>query len=59
MNRPLRLDRANGKIFGVCSGIHNRYGIDALMLRIGFVAATLLGFGLPLILYIVLALIVD
>lgn len=59
MNQPLQLDRANGKIFGVCSGLQNKYGIDALLLRIAFVATTLVGFGFPLILYVVMALIID
>ena len=40
------LDRANGKIFGVCAGIAAATGIDATIIRIGFVVATLVG-GFP------------
>jgi phage shock protein C len=37
------LDRANGKIFGVCAGIAALTGIDATIIRIGFVVATVAG----------------
>lgn len=56
--RTFRLDPANRKIFGVCSGLGRYFGIDPLLVRIGFVAATLL-FGLPLILYFIIALVAD
>ncbi len=55
----LRLDKPNGKLFGVCSGLANWSGVDPLIWRLGFVAATLLGFGLAIPIYIVMALIVD
>ncbi|HTN13917.1 MAG TPA: PspC domain-containing protein [Sphingomonadaceae bacterium] len=57
--RPFRLDRANGKLMGVCAGIGNYAGIDATLVRIGFVAATLLGFGAPVVLYLAIGLIAD
>lgn len=56
--RTFQLGRENRKIFGVCSGIANYFGIDALLVRVGFVAAVLM-FGLPLILYFVIALVAD
>lgn len=62
-NRPpasgFHLDKANAKVFGVCSGLANWSGVDAMAWRIGFVAATLLGFGLTIPIYIVAALIAD
>ena len=54
-----RLDKTNGKVFGVCSGIGNYFGIDPLLVRIGFVAGTLLGFGSFLLIYLAVALIAD
>ena len=54
-----RLDKAEGKLFGVCSGLANITGVDALVWRLGFVAATLLGFGLAIPIYIVIALLAD
>ena len=62
-NRPpssgFRLDKPNGKIFGVCSGLANWSGVDALIWRIGFVAAVLLGVGFPILIYLAIALIAD
>ena len=62
-NRPpqtgFRLDKHNGKLFGVCSGIANATGVDALWWRLGFAGATLLGFGLPILIYIIIALVSD
>lgn len=54
-----RLDKTNGKVFGVCAGIADYFGIDAMLVRIGFVAATLLGVGAPVLIYIGIALIAD
>lgn len=54
-----RLDKANSKVFGVCAGIGNYFGIDPLLVRIGFVAATVLGFGSPVLIYLAVALIAN
>lgn len=54
-----RLDKHNGKLFGVSAGLANYTGIDPMVVRIGFVAATLLGFGLTIPIYIAVALIAD
>ncbi|MFN4240891.1 MAG: PspC domain-containing protein [Erythrobacter cryptus] len=54
-----RLDKGKAKLFGVCAGIGNYFGIDPMPVRIGFVAATLLGFGSPVLIYLAIALIAD
>ena len=54
-----RLDKADAKLFGVCSGLENWSGVDALWWRLGFVGATLLGFGLAIPIYIVMGLLAD
>jgi phage shock protein C len=54
-----RLDKDNGKVFGVCAGIGNYFGIDTMLVRVGFVLATLLGFGSPVLIYLAVALIAD
>lgn len=54
-----RLGKSNAKLAGVCSGIGDYFGIDPLLVRIGFVAATLLGFGSPVLIYLAIALIAD
>lgn len=58
-SRGFRLDRNNGKIWGVCSGIANYLGIDATLVRIAFVAGTIIGFGSLLLIYLGIALIAD
>ncbi len=54
-----RLDKGNAKVFGVCAGIGNYFGIDTTLVRIGFVAATLFGLGSPVLIYLAVALIAD
>ncbi|MBO9603715.1 MAG: PspC domain-containing protein [Novosphingobium sp.] len=54
-----RLDRENGKLMGVCSGIANYLGIDPLWPRVAFVVAALAGFGTPVIAYLAIGVIAD
>ena len=54
-----RLDKSNAKIFGVCAGIADYLGIDTMLVRIGFVAGALLGFGSFILIYLAIALIAD
>ncbi len=55
IRQPFRKDKANGMIFGVCSGLETTYGWSALWTRVGLVALTLFGFGLPILLYLAIA----
>jgi len=41
--KRFEVDRANGKVAGVCAGIANMTGIDATIIRIGLVIVTVLG----------------
>ncbi len=54
-----QLDKSQGKIWGVCGGIANYFGIDPLLVRIGFIAGTLIGFGSLILVYLAIALIAD
>jgi len=58
-SRSFRLDKTNAKVFGVCAGIGNYFGVDTMLVRIGFVAAALLGVGTPVLIYVAIALIAD
>ncbi|MCP5396497.1 MAG: PspC domain-containing protein [Sphingomonadaceae bacterium] len=58
-SKNFRLDRTHGKLLGVCGGIGNYFGVDPLMVRIGFVAGTLIGFGSLILVYLAIALIAD
>ena len=55
----LVMDKANKKILGVCAGLANWSGIDPLIVRLLFVITTLIGVGSPIIIYILLAMILD
>lgn len=59
MSKPFKLDKANAKLMGVCSGIANWANIDVTMIRILWVVAVLLGFGAPFIIYFLIGLIAD
>lgn len=60
VGRPaFRLDRQNKKLMGVCSGIARTMGWDANLVRLGFVLATLLGFGSAILVYLVVGLVAD
>ena len=59
MSKKFQLDKANAKLMGVCSGIANWANIDVTMIRILWVAAILLGFGAPFIIYFLIGLIAD
>lgn len=59
LRRGFRLDRRNGRLMGVCAGLANYTGLSRRWIRIGFVAAALLGFGSPILLYLAIGLIAD
>jgi signal transduction histidine kinase/phage shock protein PspC (stress-responsive transcriptional regulator) len=47
---PLRRDRANGYVAGVCAGLGRHLGVDPLVVRIAFIAAATAG-GIGILLY--------
>lgn len=57
--RSFRLDKGKAKLFGVCAGIANYFGVDTTMVRVAFVITTLIGMGSPILVYLAIALIAD
>ncbi|HEV7650787.1 MAG TPA: PspC domain-containing protein [Actinophytocola sp.] len=57
--RTLYRSRSDRMVAGVCGGIAEMFGIDAALVRIGLVAATLLGFGTGAIIYLICWMIVP
>ena len=57
--KKFQLDKGDAKLAGVCGGIGNYFGIDPMIVRLGFVAATIFGVGFPVLLYIIIALVAD
>ena len=54
-----RLDRTDGKVFGVCAGLANWMNVNPLIVRAVFVAGTILGFGTFILIYLAIALLAD
>jgi phage shock protein PspC (stress-responsive transcriptional regulator) len=44
---------------GVCAGLANYFGIDTVWFRAGFLTAAVIGFGSPVIIYLVIGLVAD
>ncbi|MFZ4689906.1 MAG: PspC domain-containing protein [Polymorphobacter sp.] len=57
--RSFHLDKPRGKFMGVCAGIAAWTGIEAIWIRLAFVGATLFGFGMPILLYLLIGLVAD
>ena len=52
MNGRFVLNREQGKLMGVAAGLADTTGIDPLVIRLGFVAATLIVGPLALLFYV-------
>lgn len=50
--KKLRRSRTDKMLAGVCGGVAKMIGVDAAIMRIVLVAATLLGFGTGAVLYV-------
>jgi len=59
MEKTLRRSFANSVFLGVCGGLGEYFGIDPVLVRIIFVLAFFLGFGSPVLIYIILALLMP
>jgi phage shock protein PspC (stress-responsive transcriptional regulator) len=57
MNAPFTLDKANGKLMGVCAGLARTTGADATLIRLLAIAALLVAGPAALLFYLVAALV--
>lgn len=55
MTSRFTLNRTDGKVMGVAAGLADYTGVDPTLVRLGFVAATLLTGPLMIALYVVAA----
>ena len=53
------LDKANGKVMGVCAGLANYFGGDPMVWRLAFVLGTVFGVGSLVIVYLAIGLLAD
>ncbi|MEA3010641.1 MAG: phage shock protein [Sphingomonadales bacterium] len=51
MKKSFYLDKANGKVFGVCAGIARHMGWDPTFVRVGLVVLTVMTFPWALVAY--------
>mgnify|MGYP003112253767 CR=1 FL=1 len=58
-SNKFRLDKANGKLAGVCAGLGKWMNIDPLIVRLVFAIGTLVGFGSFLLIYAVIWLLAE
>jgi phage shock protein PspC (stress-responsive transcriptional regulator) len=54
-----RLDKPNGKLMGVCSGLAGYFGGDPMVWRLIFVLGTVFGFGSFIVIYLAIGLLAD
>lgn len=59
MGAQLKKSRTDRMISGVCGGIAEYLGWDPTIVRIIFVIATFMGWGSPILLYFILALVMP
>jgi phage shock protein PspC (stress-responsive transcriptional regulator) len=55
----MKRDSKNKLIFGVCSGIAKHLNVNIAIVRVLFLLLTLMGFGMPVIIYLVLAIVMP
>ena len=53
--RPFRVNKAQGKVMGVCAGIGDHFDIDVTLVRVGMALAVMMTFPVVLIAYFILA----
>lgn len=54
----MKLDKTNGIVCGVCSGIERKFGFDATILRLIFVIGSLY-YGVLILIYFLIAILSD
>jgi phage shock protein C len=59
MRRKFFLNKRDGKLMGVCAGLADYTGIDALWIRIATALAVLAGAGSLLLVYVIVGLVAD
>lgn len=57
--RKFYLDKFNGKLLGVCAGMDDYFGIDALWFRLGMIVVFFLGFVFIVPIYFLIAMLTD
>jgi phage shock protein PspC (stress-responsive transcriptional regulator) len=59
MSSKLKKSKTEKMISGVCGGIANYLGWDSTIIRIIFIICALLGYGSPILIYFILAIVMS
>lgn len=59
LSRAFRLNKVDGKLMGVCAGLADYFGVDAIIVRLVFAIGTLVGFGSFILIYLAIAMLAD
>lgn len=59
LSRAFRLNKVDGKLMGVCTGLADYFGVDAIIVRLVFAIGTLVGFGSFILIYLAIAMLAD
>ena len=57
--QKFRLNKADGKLMGVCAGLADYFGLDVTLVRILWVVGTLAGAGVLILIYILIGLLAE
>ncbi len=57
--KKITLNKADKKLMGVCAGLADWSNLDVTLIRLLFVIAAICGVGAPVLIYIILALVLD
>ena len=55
----MKRDMENKMIFGVCAGLAKEMNLDPTLVRAIFAVLTLMGFGMPILIYLILAVVMP
>lgn len=55
----MKTNKESAMILGVCAGLAKKFNIDPTIVRLGFVVAALISFGIPVMLYIIMAIVMP
>lgn len=57
--RKLTKIKSEGKVWGVCAGLADYFNIDVTIIRLIFVITAVLGWGSPVLIYIILGIVLP
>jgi phage shock protein C len=57
--KPFSVNKADGKVLGVCAGIADHFGLDVSLVRVGMALAVLMTFPMMLVVYFIMGMVAS